>query len=245
MINLLLKLLFIFNITITNSFLFQNSLKLSSGKTISFSGKGPPVLFATGLYGIMPQFIYSNFVNDLKKNLTIINVNGNLPLVKSDINEIANSINSNKISYIGHSSFNHDILESNKINTAILLDPLFVPLISFYGFESPFIKPKYNMLVINTDKLVNSINKKPPEWQFLNLDKSVQIEIYKNVGHPDILDDRWANIAKNLNFWDMAEGEKMEFKNWKFNSKNTISNTRKKYRKDVVKKIINFIHNSN
>ena len=37
----------------------------------------------------------------------------------------------------------------------------------------------------------------------------------------------------------------MEFKNWKFNSKNTISNTRKKYRKDVVKKIINFIHNSN
>ena len=67
MVNFLSKLLFIFNLICINSFLFQNSLKLSSGKTISFSGNGPPVLFATGLYGTMPQFIYSNFVNDLKK----------------------------------------------------------------------------------------------------------------------------------------------------------------------------------
>ncbi len=243
MVNFLVKLLFIFNLISINSFLFQNSLKLSSGKTISFSGNGPPVLFGTGLYGTMPQFIYSNFVNDLKKNLTIININGNSPIVKSDIEDITNAINSDKISYIGHSSFNYDILESKKINAAILLDPLFVPLLSFNGFNSPLIKPKYNLLVLNTDKLINSDNKKPPEWQFLNLHKSVEVLTIKNVGHPDLLDDRWANIAQNFNLWDMAEGEKMNFNNWKFNSKKTISNIRKEYRKELANKIINFIEN--
>ena len=41
----------------------------------------------------------------------------------------------------------------------------------------------------------------------------------------------------------MAEGEKMNFNNWKFNSKKTISNIRKEYRKELANKIINFIEN--
>ena len=34
---------------------FNPSVKLSNGRTVTLNGRGPPVLFSTGLFGTMPE----------------------------------------------------------------------------------------------------------------------------------------------------------------------------------------------
>ena len=64
--------------------------------------------------------------------------------------------------------------------------------------------------------------------------------MYEDVGHPDILNDNWANFAKVNGFWDTTDGVKQPFKEWKLNTQ-SIKKVRKEYRSILSDKIINFI----
>lgn len=50
----------------------SHQFKLSSDKNIYLKGKGPPLIFSTGLFGAMPNFLYSNLQNQLSKNFTLV-----------------------------------------------------------------------------------------------------------------------------------------------------------------------------
>ena len=115
---------------------FNPNLKLNSGKKITIKGTGPPVLFSTGLFGSMPQFFYGNVINSLKKDFSIIEINGYNPIVKQDIHDIVNGLSVSSIGYISHSSFNPEVLETSKINSAVLIDPICVPSLSPSGFQT-------------------------------------------------------------------------------------------------------------
>jgi len=80
-----------------------------------------------------------------------------------------------------------------------------------------------------------------PEWQDPIIDGNVTEIMYKNVGHPDILDDLWADLAKKYGFWDACDGETSEFKKWRFSNANSINKIRNKYRLFVSKKSRDFI----
>ena len=41
---------------------FNPSVKLSNGRTATLNGRGPPVLFSTGLFGTMPQQFYNELI---------------------------------------------------------------------------------------------------------------------------------------------------------------------------------------
>ena len=69
------------------------SFKLSSKKTIYLKGSGPPLLFSTGLFGSMPNFLYSNIQNKLSKNFTLLLNKDYKPFVLEDIEEIKEEIN--------------------------------------------------------------------------------------------------------------------------------------------------------
>ena len=221
---------------------FNPSIKLSSGKTATLCGNGPPVLFSSGLFGTMPSFAYNNYLSLLKKNFTIVTIDGFSPIIKDDIYDVTNSLLVDSIAYISHSSFNPDVLECSKINKAILFDPICIPKIGITGLEQHIITVDYPILTIKAEKLYNT-NVPLPEWQNPILDGNVTEIIYENVGHPDILDDSWANFAKKYGFWDSIEGETIEFKKWNINKKNTISNLRKKYRRFISEKTSEFIIN--
>lgn len=220
---------------------FSPSIRLQSGRTAKLRGNGPPLLFSPGLFGTMPPLFYNNFLNNLKKNLTIITINDFSPLEKSDIIDVTKSLCVDSIAYLSHSSFNPTILETEKINKAILLDPICVPNIDFGGVNKQIIQIEYPALLIKADKLYNS-EPTIPSWQTPNIKGNVSEIYYKNVGHPDILDNRWANIAKRYGFWDTSDGEMQNFKDWKFN-KNNLNRVRKNYRNYVSKKSIDFIFN--
>ena len=229
--------------------LFTPNLRLNSGKQVSLIGTGPPVIFSSGLFNTMPRHIYSNFVNNLKKNITVVSVDNFNTLTKNDIDDIADNLNVNYVSYISHSSFNSDILESDKINKAILVDPICIPKVNIFNTNNIdlgriCIDVKFPVMIFKSEKLYIG-DKTLPEWQDPLINGVVTTELVNNIGHPDILDDNWADFAKNTNLWNTANGEKTDFKNWKFIKNNNIKEIRKNYWDYLANKILNFINTDN
>jgi hypothetical protein len=224
-------LIYLFNLC--NSF-FTPQIKTSSGNKLIIKGKGPPLLFSTGLYGTMPSFLYSDLINELKKNNTIVTIDGFVPILDNTIEDICNALRVDKIGYIGHSSFNPESLNNNYITNALLIDPINIPWINFNGINNKPTILTYPTKIIKAKKLYYG-EKTLPEWQNPTFQGNYTEEYYEEVGHPDILDNTWANIAKSFGLWDMAEGEKMKYEDWSYNMKNSVPAIRKKYIKYVAK----------
>lgn len=239
----------ILNLVILGFQLFNPSIRLNSGKQLSLVGTGPPVIFSSGLFNTMPRFLYNDLVNKLKHNVTVVTITDFSPLTKSDVNDIANSLNVNQVSYISHSSFNPEVLESDKINKAILVDPICLPQVNVGTFsqidvDRVNIDVKFPVMIFKAEKLYEGV-KTLPEWQDPEINGIVYSETVENVGHPDLLDDAWAEVAKTLGFWDTAHGDKMDFKDWKFIKNNNVKEIRKNYRDYVAEKTLDFINNDN
>lgn len=240
-------MLSIVNLALLSFQLFNPTVKLNSGKQVSLVGTGPPVIFSSGLFSTMPRALYNDFIGNLKKNVTIVSVDNFSPLSKRDIDDIVDGLNVNSISYISHSSFQADILESDKINKAVLIDPICLPKVDIGALNSVDINPvnidvKFPVMIFKAEKLYEG-DKTLPEWQDPQINGIVCTEVVDNVGHPDLLDDTWADIAKSLGFWGTAEGEKVDFKDWKFIKNNNLKEIRKNYRDYVADQALDFINN--
>lgn len=239
----------VFSFLVLGFQLFNPTITLNSGKQVSLVGTGPPVIFSSGLFNTMPRQLYNEFINNLKEKVTIVSINDFTPLTKNDIFDIADGLNVNTVSYISHSSFNPEVLESNRINKAMLIDPICLPKVNLDSFtqvdvDRVTIEPKFPVKIFKAEKLYDSL-KSLPSWQDPNITGTVSISIIPNVGHPDLLDDVWAEIAKKIGFWDTAQGNIMEFKEWKYIKNNNIKDIRKQYRDLVSKECIDFIIGEN
>ena len=115
---------------------FNPSVKLSNGRTATLNGRGPPVLFSTGLFGTMPQQFYTQFIKSLKHNVTVITLDGVMPITPKDITDLADSLKVDSLTYVGHSSFNPHLLETDRINNALLIDPIVIPTLDINGLLS-------------------------------------------------------------------------------------------------------------
>ena len=228
---------------------FNPSVKLSNGKTATLNGRGPPVLFSTGLFGTMPPQFYNELIKSLKHNVTVVTVDGPMPIMPKDITELADSLKVDSLTYVGHSSFNPDLLETDRINNALLIDPIVIPSLDINGLlsgglnniEGRSVTVDYPVVVIKSEKLYES-KLDLPTWQELIINGEVENDVYDGVGHPDLLDDTWANIAKTTDLWGTATGNIMSFKEWKYNHKNTVPQTRKDYRKFISKKVLDLVN---
>ena len=245
----MLTKLIIFSLATVSAF-FNPTVKLSSGKTATLNGRGPPVLFSPGLFGTMPPQFYSELIQNLKKNVTVVTFNGVLPIMPKDVFDLADSLKVDTLTYVGHSSFNPEILQSDRINNAVLIDPIVIPSLDFNGvlngglnaIDAKSIDVDYPVLVVKSEKLYES-KLDLPTWQELQINGDVQNEIYDGVGHPDLLDDTWANIAKSTDLWGTAQGEMMPFNEWKYDHKNTVPSTRKEFRTYVSNKVLDLVNN--
>jgi len=234
----------------TVSAFFNPSVKLSSGRTATLNGRGPPVLFSTGLFGTMPQQFYNEIIKNLKHNLTIVTMDGTMPITPKVVVDLADSLKVDKLAYIGHSSFNPEILETGRINNAVLVDPIVLPNLDINGIlsgglnniDGRTVTTDFPTLIIKSEKLYQS-KLDLPTWQELEINGYVQVETYDGVGHPDILDDRWANLAKSTELWGTAQGKSVPFKEWKLDNKNTIPAIRKEYRNYISSRVLKLINN--
>lgn len=220
-------------------FLMQKSITTSNGhhKVI---GQGPPVLLSSGMYGVMPSFMYNDLIHKLKTNLTLVLPNGK-PILSDTVNEIKEVLNVDKIGFLSHSSFDEAILENKNVEKAVIMDPIAIPTLSFPFLQSRESTPIMDTLLIETE--------------LSNMDEKIQMDVnsnsvikYDNVGHGDILDDMWADLVNKFGMKGASKrlsGNKLQnFESWKFD-KNAVDfkNIRKTYRNEIANEIIkHFLH---
>ena len=150
-----------------------------------------PVLFSTGLYGAMPSVMYTDILDSLRKNASVINAPN--ALTRRGFEEICDEYEVDKLPLITHSSFDGGILKSHRLDKALLLDPAVLPAFGAYGLVPTTITPRAPTTVI-CSKLYGSFVK--PAFQ-----PKIECANYINLeygGHSDMLDGLWPWVASTI-----------------------------------------------
>ena len=205
--------------------------------SIDIAGKGPPVLFQTGMYNTFPRFFYSRFLKDMQKSTSIITTRENLndPGV---IDRIADSLGADSIGLLTHSGMNPSLLESGRIERSVLLDPISIPdLTLFEGVQPSKATALSPTCIISSGWTLNAI----PETFRLGVDGAQ--EWSHDAGPVDILDNIYGGIADNmgLRYIRQTNPETRSFAEWAAAPSKQATQTRNEYRHGIVEQCLDFL----
>lgn len=222
------------------SFFGPPKLDIGKGRTIGLYGKGPPVVFSTGLYGAMPKFLYDDLFRKMSKNVTLVKPSGP-GMSEGTMERICDALGVKEVGFFSHSSFDPSVLSSPRIKSAVLCDPVCFPSISPFGverFASPSVSVSAPVLVLRAE---NTYAIDPPIPDYLSPspygDTPWRSVTLPGVGHADLLDNVWADIGAKLLPWiNGPSPESKEWKDWEeTGSKERASKKiRDAYRKEVA-----------
>ena len=167
-------------------------------------GKGPYIVFSSGLYGIMPPSGYSTFIKMLQDEYSIILSPHLKPTLKKDLETYCKKKNIEEFIYISHSSFDHTILESQLCKKAFLMDPVSLPEFFLKNrrvytyLPTSIIKFKFTYKNDKTNPFIL------PGFSTFIKGKNVETFTF-NAGHIDILDDVWADLGRTFRIYSMYD----------------------------------------
>ena len=242
---LFIMLLNLINTNAFNIFSSKIELKTKSNKVITLEGNGPPLLFSTAIYDLVPNKFYSNFQNMLKTNFTVINSNDFKSLQSIDVEEIAMSLGVESIALFSHSSISGDILNSEYLNSAVLCYPISHPNMNLDGISKKYMECKSPILIIegNDSKFAD---RNIPDFQFPNIEGNIEKLTLDNFNQIDILDDFWIDAALKTNLWEKNSISTTNFSDWDINNNIKINKKQKDYNNKLISsKCSEFIYNKN
>lgn len=217
---------------------FSPSVRLENGRNVKVIGKGPPVVFCPGLYGTMPTNLYNSLINGIKKDLSVIVFDDLSPVYKSDLEYAADAIGANKVGFLSHSAIDLDILNSDRIEHALLHDPITSPQFSFMGLETSEIDTDLKVTIVNAENTVNG-NIPLPNFNIPKINGNCDYIVDLNVGHADILDPMWSGFARKFPLWNsgLKKYSLMDYGDWVFSSRK--NDDTEDYRRFVIDRIKN------
>lgn len=129
---------------------FAPSLKTQDGQRLTLHGSGPPVLFSSGLFGTMPRRLYTSLFAELTKDLTLVVPEDLSPVTKATVDAVANALAVDKIAFFSHSSIDSNIFDSDRIQSAVLCDPVVLPNVDWMrgGLVPPDSPPSYPIRIL-------------------------------------------------------------------------------------------------
>ena len=206
--------------------------RLDSGKTVTLIGNGPPVIFSSGLYGVSSWRIYSQLLHRVATNVTIAAVPG--PVTANDVQLVSEAIGVDRVGFIAHSAFDPGILSSPRLARAVVCDPIAVPLTGAADAVCP-------TLVLRSELLVD--DERLPQFNRMVIEGDVEEFTFANVGHTDLLNDWWANVATNTNMFRSARAPAARFEEWSNTPRrrNVVRESRSAYRHALASKITDFL----
>lgn len=169
---------------------FARRLTTPQGKRVEVRGTGPPVLFSSGLYGTMPHWAYSSFLNKVRKRLSIVHVDG--VVGAAELEDLADALGVRTMGAIVHSAVRRDLIASPRLCRAVLLDPVAVP----WPFASN--QSATPALVVRAERSYNARVPFVPPPLALEPPEGAVTVFQPGVGHSDILDDMWADLADRI-----------------------------------------------
>ena len=221
---------------------WAQSLRLQSGLQISLHGQGPPVLFSSGLYGLMPRRIYSRLFSELSKNLTMVVLDSVAPVRADLLDDICSTIRSDDIGLFAHSSLDMELLRSDRVRSAVLCDPVVYPSVQFLphpGVTSPLVARDIPMLILKAEQTysVTSGGTAFPDFLIPTGPSDTSERVFDKMGHADLLDDTWAELAPRVfPFMASASAPSVPFDGWtrKALSSSDATAIRRSYRRSVA-----------
>lgn len=178
-----------------------------NGRDVRTRGSGPPIVFSPGLFGTMLPAMYGRFLETLsKKGVTVVTLDGFGTLKRDDVEEIADVIGVERIGVLTHSSFDVDILQSERVEKALLLDPSALPgSISLNdGIQARRVdSPVAPTRIIKTELAYDSESPFIPDAFEVKIADTHE-EHLADVGHTDLLDDFFADIGNRVGIRGMA-----------------------------------------
>lgn len=213
----------------------------SSKKMVDIYGKGAPVVFCSGLFGTMPHQMYSNFLSNIRSNMSVCIVRGAAPLTAPILEDIADTISVSKVGLISHSALDLSLLESERMLRAVLFDPISFPTVSPLSLLKParaHVSPACETLLCYAGQTFNAAPAVPNMFRPQFWGDNV-IEVHDSTsGHVDILDDRWANFATGIGLFAAARAQPLEFSDWTPRDTRT---TRAEYRNVLAERAAAFV----
>lgn len=226
------------------SFLATN-LPLRSGGSVSLHGRGPPILFSTGLFGTMPHWIYSEFFKQMTPNVTMVVLNGPSPITGDRIEEIADAVAVDRIGFFAHSSTDRLILDSPRVRSVVLCDPVVMPQLSLsLQMSSTEVVNPIPFLVLRAGQsYVSNDNGPSPIPNYLGPQlpaETTDTITIDGMGHADLLDDTWAELGASAIPWMRGPANPTRpFRDWTFTrTSQEISKARRTYRRNVAQRAL-------
>jgi hypothetical protein len=219
------------------------TLRLENGQRISLHGSGPPVIFSSGLFGLMPRRLYTSLFHLLKRDMTLVVLEDVAPVTSDVITQITNTLSVEKVGLLTHSSIYSEIINSKEVQAAVLCDPVVLPIFDMMkgGLVPPETEPEFPIMVIKAEKAYSFSG--IPSMISPRLEGAHEIT-FMDVGHADILDDTWANMGPKMLPWMKGiDPPKTEFRRWSLDARSKIGGRRAEYRKDVANQIIQHLVN--
>lgn len=201
------------------------------------TGAGPPVVFHTGMYNTLPHFVYSRLLREMGKSVSVITTKES-PIDATTIDDIADAIGADTIGLVTHSGLLPTVLESPRVQRAVLIDPFTFPDLSLTdGIRSTRVSTAVPTRIIRGG------------WSFPSVPKSFRIVVenadeivHNEAGPTDLFDNLYAGIAERMGARTERNSKDLQsFQEWTSTPSVIPGQERDQYRMDIVHECVDFL----
>lgn len=220
-----------------DSLLPSRTLRLPSGGEISTFGRGPPCMFSSGLFGLMPRRLYTDLFSELMPHVTLVVLNDLSPVTRDTVEEVAETLAVETIAFLSHSAFDGSVLSSPVLHGAVLCDPVILPspTLPFARAPLPIVQP----LVLRAGRAYEGSGGMP---DFLFPEVGSTTVTYDDMGHADVLDDRWASLGPAVIPWMKGPArERTDFRSWAVQNQTSLVDSRRTYRSQLARRAVDHL----
>lgn len=228
----------------------RTTVRVENGRSFALHGSGPPVLFSTGGFGTMPRIIYAEFCDLLKRNVTVIVPRDMQGIMAIDARRLALSLGVESVGLFTHSSFDRNLLKSRYVSRAMLCDPISFPIFRMSGAASALATTDIPTLVVRAarthgerDEAAGDGWTVPDAFRLVVEGEHVHDDSVEDVGHVDILDDLYANLANNNRWFRGMRMPTVPYIEWiqtRDAPRRDIASARSAYRRAIAAKAADF-----
>jgi hypothetical protein len=213
-------------------------LYLSGGQQVKAIGRGPPVVFSSAFYGMIPHYAYGELFKHLKLKMTLIVPDEvSLPVTASLVESVADALLVDKVGFLAHSFFDMDVLASEKVYKAVLCDPCTFP--NFDISQGGMCKQKIRSLP--PVKIFES-GKVRSDQRIVPYIQNGMKECYDEFGRLDVFDDVVSDLAQEFCKPNGVSNPYMSFADWNTKRDDNIKSIRSLYRRSLSGKITLFFN---
>ena len=191
----------------------------------------------------MPKYMYTDVIREMvDANLTVAISREMGVLTRRNVEALADAIQVQRIGLFVHSSFDADLLRSDRINSIAMSDPVILPRIQqLWGdseqFESVSKRPHHP----SRPHLRGRCDAHPRLFDAELPASSVSVTQYSlcDMGHADLLNDRYADFGRDRIPWITgATSPRLRFADWSRDhitrDQNSVRRRRSEYRRTVA-----------